>query len=116
MLRSGALAASSLPGGAAAAAGGGALLSAGGLSWSWAHGLTTAAGAGAVASFAEMGIWGWLLVDVAINWGGWAVAAALKVRRADFPGGRCVIAATPGSPGINPGAHTHPVHMCAHAD
>ena len=29
----------------------------------------------------EMGLLGWLLVDLGINWAGWAVAAALKVRR-----------------------------------
>lgn len=32
-----------------------------------------------VKSFKEMGIFGWFLVDLAINWAGWAVAAALKV-------------------------------------
>lgn len=30
--------------------------------------------------FKEMGMLSWLIVDLAINWGGWALATALKVR------------------------------------
>jgi hypothetical protein len=30
-------------------------------------------------TFKEMGLLSWLLVDVAIQWGGWAVSALLKV-------------------------------------
>jgi hypothetical protein len=33
------------------------------------------------ATFKEMGLLSWLIVDLAINWGGWAVSAVLKVRR-----------------------------------
>lgn len=44
---------------------------------------TTAAFASIIPSgvpkFSEMGMFGWLLVDLAINWSGWAVAALLKV-------------------------------------
>lgn len=32
-----------------------------------------------ISKFQQMGIFGWLLVDLAINWGGWAVAAAFQV-------------------------------------
>lgn len=42
--------------------------------------LTTASAATVLTGMQEMGIWGWLLVDLALNWGGWAVAAVLKVR------------------------------------
>ncbi len=31
-------------------------------------------------NFKEMGLLGWLLVDLGINWLGWAAAAAFKVR------------------------------------
>jgi hypothetical protein len=31
-------------------------------------------------TFKEMGMLSWLIVDVAIQWGGWAVSALLKVR------------------------------------
>lgn len=31
------------------------------------------------ATFKEMGLLSWLIVDLAINWGGWAVSAVLKV-------------------------------------
>jgi hypothetical protein len=30
--------------------------------------------------FKEMGMLSWLIVDLAINWGGWALATAFKVR------------------------------------
>lgn len=40
--------------------------------------LPSITGAGALAGFQEMGIGGWLLVDLALNWGGWALATALK--------------------------------------
>jgi hypothetical protein len=31
------------------------------------------------ATFKEMGLLSWAIIDLAINWGGWAVSAALKV-------------------------------------
>ncbi len=36
----------------------------------------------------EMGLLSWLLVDLAINWAGWAMAAPLKVGCAGTGGGR----------------------------
>jgi len=32
------------------------------------------------ATFKEMGLLSWAIIDLAINWGGWAVSAALQVR------------------------------------
>ncbi|KAG2429602.1 hypothetical protein HXX76_010835 [Chlamydomonas incerta] len=52
-----------------------------------AHGLHTSSGllGGAAASLfggrLEMGLLGWLAVDLGINWAGWAVAAALKTEK-----------------------------------
>jgi hypothetical protein len=40
-----------------------------------------AGAASVLGEFKEMGLLGWLLVDAALNIGGWAVAAVLKVRR-----------------------------------
>ncbi|KAJ9526481.1 hypothetical protein QJQ45_009957 [Haematococcus lacustris] len=37
--------------------------------------------ASALAQFNAMGLGGWVLVDLALNWGGWALAAALKTER-----------------------------------
>ncbi|KAG2488490.1 hypothetical protein HYH03_012994 [Edaphochlamys debaryana] len=83
-----------LPGPASAAAGSGS-----GLGSSAAlAGLAGFASLSLPGSFAEMGLLGWLGVDLAINWGGWAVAAALKTEKFyDMLGTGSFLALTAGS-------------------
>lgn len=42
-------------------------------------------------TFKEMGLLSWLIVDVAIQWGGWAVSALLKVKMLLFQQSCCCL-------------------------